>query len=86
MARKIIISEESARKIAEYEMLNEVKSDDILNSREFKDAIKSAIKNDRDIARVTEKQVKEIVTDCMNELFKSLWQKNNFWSSAIRNS
>ena len=86
MARKIIISEESARKIAEYEMLNEVKSDDILNSREFKDAIKSAIKKDRDIARVTEKQVKEIVTDCMNELFKSLWQKNNFWSSAIRNS
>lgn len=86
MSRKVIINEETARKIAAYEVLNEAKSDDILNSKEFKDAIKSALKDDRDIKKVTEKEVKKIVSDCVSELFKSLWQRNNFWVTAIRNS
>lgn len=86
MARKLIITEESAKKIAKYELLREAANGDVFNSKEFKDAIKSALKNDRDISKETEKMVKQIVSDCISELFKSLWQRNNFWTTAIKNS
>ena len=86
MGRRVIITEDSARRIAEFEILSEGKFDYILNSKEFKDAVKSAIKDDRDFDRNNEKKVKKIVSDCVSELFRSLWQRNSIWTSAIKNS
>ena len=41
---------------------------------------------DEDITKSDEKKIKEIVGDCINELFKQLWQKNSFWKSTIKNA
>ena len=39
---------------------------------------------DEDITKSDEKKIKEIVGDCINELFKQLWQKNSFWKNTIK--
>ena len=39
-----------------------------------------------EINKSDEKRIKEIVGDCINELFKQLWQKNSFWKSTIMNA
>jgi len=39
-----------------------------------------------DITKSDETKIKEIVADCINELFKQLWQKNSFWKSTIKNA
>ena len=32
------------------------------------------------------KKVKEIASDVVSEVFKILWQRNNFWKSSVANS
>lgn len=85
MQRKLIINESEARMLISRSILEEA-SNDILKSKEFKDAVVSAIKNNRDFSNATEKEVKEIVSKCVSELFKTLWQRNNFWRDTIKNA
>lgn len=85
MSKRIIISEDAARMIAGYELLSESGIRDVVDSREFKDAVRDIVKSDRNLKKVTEKQVREIVADCVTELLKTLWQRNNFFITAIKN-
>lgn len=51
-----------------------------------KTEVKSMIKGEIDStlsSRAFEKKVGEIVSDVVNELFKILWQRNNFWKRSI---
>ena len=43
--------------------------------------LKNLIKNDKDL----EKRVRAIVADAVNDLFRTLWQRRNFYDSEIRN-
>lgn len=36
-------------------------------------------------SREFKKKVKEIAADVVSELFKLLWQRNNFWKSSVSN-
>lgn len=68
MPKKIIINEESMKKILEEEYLN-------------RQDLAAYIKNDK----AFEKRVKGIVADSIKVLFRTLWQRDNFFDSEIRN-
>ena len=79
MAKKLIINESQLERL----VLSESNIDDLLKSRELEKKIKdvagNAIKNDKQL----EKTVKEIVGKTIKELFRTLWQRNNFYINEI---
>ena len=80
MARKVIISEAAMKEIFSREVLNEVS----LNKSEIADAVKDALKNDASVKKDIEKKVKSLVAACVNSLFKTLWQRRNFYEDEIK--
>ena len=79
MSKKIIISEESLKELIRHDILQESgMSDSELNSK-VKSAVSDAIKNDKEL----EKKVKKIVANSVDTLFKTLWQRSNFYSNEI---
>lgn len=52
----------------------------MLNERRIREIIRE------EITKSDEKRIKEIVADSISELFKQLYQKNNFWKSTIKNN
>lgn len=79
MGKKIIINEETFKNLVKNDILMESgMSDAELNSK-VKSAVSDAIKHDREL----EKKVKKIVADSVDTLFKTLWQRSNFYSSEI---
>ena len=42
------------------------------------------IKSDRDVKKDIEKQVKELVAQTVNTLFRTLWQRRNFYEDEIK--
>ena len=58
---------------------------DLIKSNDLKakviEIVKQHIKNDKDL----EKQMLEIAKNSLIQLYKTLWMKKNFWSSAIKN-
>ena len=67
---------------------NEKKLQRIISEELSKSDVNSMINSKIDSAlssREFKQKVKELSADVVNELFKILWQKNNFWkSTAIR--
>lgn len=86
--KKIIISESAVKKMAVRKMLSEATVDDIMNSKDFekriKSAVENAVKNDRDIKKTVEKEIKKIIADSLSEVFKTLWQRKDFWQGMVR--
>lgn len=80
MQKKIIINESMLRHIVLRSFIEESVSKDADTLKILKDAIK----NDNDIKREFEKKVKDIVASCVNNLFKTLWQRRNFYEDEIR--
>ena len=64
-------------------IISESNVDDIIKNRDFekkvKDIAKDAIKNDKEL----EKEVKKIVAKSVDTLFKTLWQRSNFYRDEI---
>jgi hypothetical protein len=46
--------------------------------------IKDAIKDDRTINKDIEKKVKALVAQAVNTLFRTLWQRRNFYEDEIK--
>lgn len=67
---------------------NEKRLQKIISEELSKSDVNSMINSKIDSAlssREFKQKVKELSADVVNELFKILWQKNNFWkSTAIR--
>ena len=86
-SKKIILKESQYEQLMINSILTESTVDDILKSREFekkiKDAIAAAIKNDKSLEKDLEKKVKKVVTNCVSELFKTLWQRRSFYENMI---
>lgn len=85
MGKKVILREETFKRLMFEEYIN--KTDivsTIKNSPEIKkfieDESKKTIKNDKEI----EKKVKDIVAKAVNTLFKTLWQRSNFYEDEIK--
>ena len=85
MSKKIIIREDTFKSLMMEEYVNKTDIVSIVkNSPEMKrfieDLSKDTLKNDKTI----EKKVKEIVANAVNTLFKTLWQRSNFYEDEIK--
>jgi hypothetical protein len=80
MSKKVIISEEMMRTIVENQILeaNGINREDIVS------AVKDALKNDHRIKGDLEKRVRELVATSVNTLFRTLWQRRNFYEDEIK--
>lgn len=80
MSKKVIISESMFKKIISEEVLNEAG----ISKNDIVDAVKDALKNDRSVKNDMEKRIREIVASAVNTLFKTLWQRRNFYEDDIK--
>lgn len=88
MARKLIITESMMGRLMAESVLNEASASDIVNSNEFKakikDVVADAIKNNKGIEKTIEKEVKKIIASSLSEVFKTLWQRKDFWQGMVK--
>ena len=82
MAKKIIINESTLKKAIASQLLEEAG----LSKSDVENIVKSTFKSDRQFNKDIEKKVKDIVANCVNSLFKTLWQRRNFYENEIKNN
>lgn len=82
MAKKVIINESTLKKAIASQLLEEAG----LSKSDVENIVKSTIKSDRQFNKDIEKKVKDIVANCVNTLFKTLWQRRNFYENEIKNN
>lgn len=82
MAKKIIVNESTLKKAIASQLLEEAG----LSKTDVENIVKSTIKSDRQLNKDIEKKVKDIVANCVNTLFKTLWQRRNFYENEIKNN
>ena len=82
MAKKIIVNESTLKKAIASQLLEEAG----LSKTDVENIVKSTIKSDRQLNKAIEKKVKDIVANCVNTLFKTLWQRRNFYENEIKNN
>lgn len=80
MSKKVIISESMFNALIAEQILNE----DGLSKKDVVDAVKDALKNDRTIKSDMDKRVRELVAATVNTLFRTLWQRRNFYEDEIK--
>lgn len=80
MSKKVIITEEMMKTIVENQILeaNGINKEDIVS------AVKDALKNDNRIKGNIDKRVRELVATSVNTLFRTLWQRRNFYEDEIK--
>lgn len=57
--------------------INEARIDKIVNSQ-----IKSFLKEE--ITKSDEKEIRDIVADCLSEFFKTIWQRKSTWVTSVK--
>lgn len=80
MSKKVIISEEMMNRIVE----NQILEANGINKEEIVAAVKDALKNDHGIKNDMEKKVRALVASSVNTLFRTLWQRRNFYEDEIK--
>jgi hypothetical protein len=80
MGKKVIINETTLKKIVAEQLLNESE----LSKTDVTSIVRDTIKNDAQVKRDIEKRVKELVAGSVNTLFKTLWQRRNFYEDEIK--
>lgn len=82
MSKKVIINESTLKKAIASQLLEEAG----LSKSDVENIVKSTFKSDRQFNKDIEKKVKDIVANCVNTLFKTLWQRRNFYENEIKNN
>lgn len=59
-------------------------SESELSKTDVANIVKDTIKNDAQVKKDIEKKVKELVAGTVNTLFKTLWQRRNFYEDEIK--
>lgn len=80
MGKKIIINENTFKQLMASKMLEESN----LTKSEIVSIVKDTLKNDTQTKKDIEKKVKELVAGAVNMLFKTLWQRRNFYEDEIK--
>ena len=80
MSKKVIISESTLKKIVANQLLAEAE----LNKTDIVNIVRDTVKNDTQTKKDIEKKVKELVANSVNTLFKTLWQRRNFYEDEIK--
>ena len=74
MGRRIIINESDYKRILIQEKVDKAVAD----------AVSDALKNDRQVSKDLEKKIRAVIADSVNTLFKTLWQRRNFYEDEIK--
>ena len=80
MGKKVIISEKMLKKITTEQILNESE----LSKTDVTNIVRDTIKNDSQVKKDIERKVKDLVAGTVNTLFKTLWQRRNFYEDEIK--
>lgn len=80
MGKKIIITESTFKKLVARQLLEESE----LSKTDVTNIVRDTVKNDTQIKKDIEKKVKELVANSVNTLFKTLWQRRNFYEDEIK--
>jgi hypothetical protein len=80
MGKKVIISEEMLKRITAEQILNESE----LSKTDVTNIVRDTIKNDSQVKKDIERKVKDLVAGTVNTLFKTLWQRRNFYEDEIK--
>jgi hypothetical protein len=80
MGKQVIIKESDFRKIIASQIIEESN----LTKTDITNIVRDTIKSDNQTKKDIEKQVKELVASCVNNLFKTLWQRRNFYEDEIK--
>lgn len=80
MGKKIIINENTFKQLMASKMLEESN----LTKSDIVSIVKDTLKNDTQTKKDIEKKVKELVAGAVNMLFKTLWQRRNFYEDEIK--
>ena len=80
MGKKIIITESTFKKLVAGQLLKESE----LSITDVTNIVRDTVKNDTQIKKDIEKKVKELVANSVNTLFKTLWQRRNFYEDEIK--
>ena len=54
------------------------------SKNDIENIVKDAIKKNRDIDKDLEKKIKKVVAASINNLFKLLWQRRNFYENELK--
>jgi len=80
MSKKVIINEEMMHIL----VANQILEENGINKSDIVNAVKDALKNDSSIKNDMEKKVRDIVASSVNTLFRTLWQRRNFYEDEIK--
>lgn len=80
MGKKVIINENTFKQLMVSKMLEESN----LTKSDVVSIVKDTLKNDTQTKKDIEKKVKELVAGAVNMLFKTLWQRRNFYEDEIK--
>jgi hypothetical protein len=80
MAKKVIIKETHFKEL----MMNQLLEEANLTKTDIANIVRDTIKSDAQTKKNIEKQVKELVASAVNMLFKTLWQRRNFYEDEIK--
>jgi hypothetical protein len=80
MGKKVIISEEMLKRITAEQILNESE----LSKTDVTNIVRDTVKNDSQVKKDIERKVKDLVAGTVNTLFKTLWQRRNFYEDEIK--
>ena len=80
MGKKIIITESTFKKLVAGQLLKESE----FSKTDVTNIVRDTVKNDTQIKKDIEKKVKELVAISVNTLFKTLWQRRNFYEDEIK--
>lgn len=80
MSKKVIINEEMMHML----VANQILEENGINKSDIVSAVKDALKNDSSIKNDMEKKVRALVASSVNTLFRTLWQRRNFYEDEIK--
>ena len=80
MSKKVIINEEVMRML----VANQILEENGINRSDIVNAVKDVLKNDSSIKNDMEKKVRALVASSVNTLFRTLWQRRNFYEDEIK--
>ena len=78
--KKIILNESMFERLVTEQIIEEGD----LTKADVKKIVKDAFKSDRELNKEIEKKVKSLVASSVNLLFRTLWQRRNFYEDEIK--
>lgn len=80
MPKTVIINESTLKRLFTDQILEEAD----ISKEEISKMVKDSIKTDRDVNKAIERKVKSLVANAVHALFKTLWQRRNFYEDEIK--